>query len=99
MDNALQPVIRDGTTTGWMFWCPGCEFFHWYNTDSTKKPCWQFNGNPESPTFTPSLRMYDNDGTTCHLFVTDGQIHFCGDCRHDLSGKIVPLEPMPDVYE
>lgn len=27
----------------------------------------------------------------CHLFVTDGKIHYCGDCHHELAGKTVPM--------
>lgn len=23
----------------------------------------------------------------CHLFVTDGHIHYCGDCTHHMNGK------------
>jgi len=32
-------------------------------------------------------------GTVCHSYVTDGQIHFLGDCTHALAGQIVPLRP------
>lgn len=29
---------------------------------------------------------------TCHSFITDGMIAFCGDSTHALAGKTVPLE-------
>jgi len=69
-------------------------------------PVWSFNGDPKNPTFTPSLlyrtkRPRDGkvnpDGSfdpidwVCHLFLTNGQIAYCGDCTHDLRGKTVPL--------
>ena len=34
---------------GWLFWCPGCNEAHKVG-DS-----WQFDGNEESPTFSPSV--------------------------------------------
>lgn len=44
--------------------CPGCNTNHYLNTDpdryydvgkTVKMPCWQFNGNMDAPTFSPSL--------------------------------------------
>lgn len=32
--------------------------------------------------------------TRCHLFVTNGQIIYCGDCPHDLAGKTVDMLPV-----
>jgi len=37
------------------FMCPGCETLHQINTDATHRPAWQYNGNPEAPTFKPSI--------------------------------------------
>ena len=42
---------------------------------------------------------YKRDGSgnliksLCHSFVTDGRIHFLGDCTHALSGQSVDLPP------
>lgn len=33
--------------------------------------------------------------TTCHYFITAGQIRYCGDCQHALNGQAVPLPPLP----
>jgi hypothetical protein len=62
---------------------------------------WQFNGNMEKPSFTPSLLNtgnYYNEKTgqndiecRCHLFVTDGKIQYCSDCTHELAGQTVEL--------
>jgi hypothetical protein len=35
------------------------------------------------------------DGEICHFFVTDGEIEFCGDSTHALSGKKVQLPEIP----
>ena len=70
---------------------------------------WSFNGNHEAPTFTPSLVISSGgwkrpDGSEvpkivlCHSIVTNGQVTFCGDCRHDLVGKTVPMEPYEDQW-
>ena len=76
-----------------------------------RAPLWTFNGDMEKPTFTPSLlyrftRDRDNrpnpDGTypnpvdfRCHLFLTNGQIQYLGDCSHSLRGQTVPLPELP----
>ncbi len=58
---------------------------------------WGFNGNLESPTFTPSLNVRWGDPNIgqyvriCHSFITEGNISFCGDSTHELSGQTVPL--------
>ncbi|HSY75717.1 MAG TPA: DUF6527 family protein [Bacteroidia bacterium] len=41
----------------WCFYCEGCGHLHCYYTDEAARPnaTWQFNGNLQLPTFTPSL--------------------------------------------
>lgn len=73
---------------------------------------WQFDGNIEEPTISPSLNIAwgkeadpnwkEPDGEDagsnwsgrCHSVITKGQISFCSDSTHKLSGKTVPL---PDI--
>ena len=87
------------------FWCPGCDHAHVIAIVGPK--AWGYNGNPDKPTFTPSVRVstnYDENGrlpagqqrTLCHSFVTDGQIQFLGDCAHALKGQTVPLPDWPE---
>lgn len=104
MTQKLKPFFVNGTRAGYRFYCPGCERAHVYYVGPNQ---WEFNGNLEKPSFTPSLRNYhpayvDPDTgqkvpekTLCHLFVTDGQIVYCGDCPHALSGQTVPLPDWP----
>ena len=84
-----------------VFWCPACEEHHPYNVahpSNPDGPKWEFNGDFEKPTFRPSLLIYDwkeirkgRKKTACHLHVIDGQIEYCSDCPHELSGKTVPM--------
>jgi hypothetical protein len=90
---------------GLMFRCPGCNENHMVRVGEGDGPRWGYNGNPDAPTFTPSINVtYDgadagklhNDGrrspaSVCHSFVTDGRIQFLADCTHDLAGFTVDL--------
>ncbi len=98
---------QEGKRVGWTFFCPGCSAYHMYYTEpwtkTWKNPpepggVWTFNGDVEAPTFTPSLLIFEHkrpDGTIhqprCHLFVTNGQIRYCGDSNHELKGKTVDM--------
>ncbi len=99
-------------TRAW-FKCPGCGHYHGYTIElgsGEQGPVWTFNGNLESPTFSPSLRTWYNLADPniphyqCHFFVTDGVIRFCGDCVSDgkpapWNGKIIPLPDLdPDSW-
>jgi hypothetical protein len=37
------------------FWCPGCNESHTIGVGAGSGPRWGYNGNPEKPTFTPSV--------------------------------------------
>ena len=84
------------------FLCPGCGFKHGIPvTVGTPHPkAWMWNGNIDSPTFVPSIRVTGvlPDETlsepvpfTCHSFVEDGKIRFCSDSTHALAGQTVDL--------
>jgi hypothetical protein len=75
--------------------CPGCNDEHLIpNFDG--RPHWNFNGDFEKPTFTPSVlhRLWNKN--SCHYFITDGYIKYCSDCNHNLAGQSVEL---PDLTE
>lgn len=64
-------------------------------------PIWNWNGNVESPTFTPSLLVNASDPQSrCHLFLTDGKIQFLGDCFHDLKNQTVDMVDIsePEIW-
>jgi hypothetical protein len=95
--------IEGGRPGEFVFQCPGCGVGHSVLTDTSQKPCWQFNGSFKRPTFSPSILVEghytrDEDGTLthevviCHSFVRDGKIEFLWDCTHKLAGKTVDME-------
>ena len=74
-------------------------------------PVWGYNNNPDAPTLTPSVLVqwkepsdnpeeFDDEtkdiSKICHSFVTDGMIHYLGDCTHALAGLTVELPDMDD---
>jgi len=53
--SALSKKLRDAEGGMIMFWCPGCESSHGVWIDRAGHPVWGYNGNPDAPTFTPSI--------------------------------------------
>lgn len=78
------------------FFCPACKEYHYIGVAQNNMgfPIWQFNGNNESPTISPSVMVEyhgaDKD-TVCHSFVRNGNIEFLSDCTHELAGKTVEM--------
>lgn len=75
-----------------IWWCTACDEPH---QDGGK---WQFNGDLESPTFSPSFllsRPANPDANQaayiCHSFVRDGRIEYLSDCTHDYAGQTVDM--------
>ncbi len=94
----LRRIVHQGQMVGYAFWCPGCEEAHAYYTANWREggnPVWHFNGNEDKPTFSPSLLVRTPPIRRCHIFLTDGVIHFLSDCSHKLAGQNVPLPECP----
>ena len=55
--NALSPTLRGLEGGHVAFWCPGCDEAHHIPVAGTRNPGvnWGYNGNPNAPTFTPSI--------------------------------------------
>ena len=94
---------------GWaIFRCPGCNTNHRIHVSMAVQmpkgadhPIWEWNGNDELPTITPSIRVWagvykdgQNKPYCCHSFIKDGKIQFLGDCTHYLVGQTVDLPEM-----
>jgi hypothetical protein len=95
-------VLDDGSTG---FKCPGCGYWHLLPVRPTEnRPSWEFNGDYDKPTFSPSILMTtwesisptEKRDVRCHSFVTDGKIQFLSDCTHKMAGQTVDL---PDLKE
>ncbi|MCZ7909404.1 DUF6527 family protein [Agrobacterium leguminum] len=52
---ALSSKLRSAQDGGILFWCPGCDGAHQVGVGEGAGPRWEYNGNPDAPTFTPSI--------------------------------------------
>jgi len=100
--------VKYGTYT---FHCPAGHD-HYINTlvPNQQNAQWQFNGNLDLPTFSPSInertgyfvdpnvegdeQWLKENSYQCHFIVTNGKIYFCGDCSHELKNLTLDL---PDI--
>lgn len=87
----------NGTWHTYAFRCPGCDRVHVFTvTPDEPQRTWSFNGDAERPTFTPSLMCDRGSDRQCHLYLTDGRLHFLPDCHHALAGQTVDLPDFED---
>lgn len=64
---------------------------------------WTFDGNVESPTFTPSFKHTWTWGETrepkcCHYVITAGKVAYCSDCSHALANQTIDFPDLPVRY-
>jgi hypothetical protein len=79
---------------GWIMQCPGCGHSHVYDKR------WEYNGNPEKPTFNPSyLSKQPRENFVCHSFVKDGKIQYLNDCTHKYKGKTIEIPDWEEINE
>jgi len=55
--------------------------------------CWSWNGDVEKPTIRPSILndFRPHDPLVNHIWITDGQVIFLGDCSHEFAGQTLDL--------
>jgi len=100
--NKAGTLIRcdfEGGGCHFYFWCPGCKRVQLFNVGQTNSngAKWDFNGNFECPSFTPSLRYVGGPtGTLCHVVLTDGILNYCNDNPHACNNQKIPLPKIPD---
>lgn len=87
------------------FWCPGCDSvpylgaLHMVPVNTTEKsPSWDWNGDLEKPTLSPSILTKRSDIGVCHSFLRDGVFEFLGDCTHKMANQHVPMPDLPDWF-
>jgi hypothetical protein len=97
----LSPILRSLEGGKVAFRCPGCGSTHAVRvTGNDPGPRWTYNGDPERPTFSPSILVtWGRLSKRCHSFVRAGEIEFLGDCTHELAGKTVPIPPFDEEDE
>lgn len=92
-------VLIDNETGEFWFHCPGCGCGHrfWAGNKNPSVPNWNFNGDVERPTISPSHRVVggnEHGKTICHSFIKDGNIEYLLDCTHALKGRTIPMEDL-----
>jgi hypothetical protein len=60
-----QDGVRTNHGRGCWVWCPGCQASHVFDVvgedgSRPQKACWDWDGNMERPTFSPSLLAYNS---------------------------------------
>src|SRR5262245_1310777 len=79
-------------------WCPGCQEVHRFRSAHPEGTntgiLWDWDGNEEAPTFSPSYVTW-TDTTRCHSFLRTDRWEFLGDCTHSLAGQTVDMVDLP----
>jgi hypothetical protein len=76
---------------------------------STAKAKWEFNGDLDAPTISPSVNeswgpipeSYRQPGEPetgrNHYIISDGKITYCPDCTHEFRGQTLPLSDFTEA--
>lgn len=82
----------------YLFECPACGCYHgvWTTKRNKSNAVWQFNGDLEKPTVSPSLRIHYHDSKSnkdvlCHFYIKNGNIEYLNDCTHQLKGDTIKI--------
>jgi hypothetical protein len=68
---------------------------HLLPVDAAKSPAWDWDGNTEAPTLSPSI-LTRAGSEVCLSFLRAGVFEFLSDCTHPLAGQSVPIPDLPD---
>lgn len=94
----MSRVLKRHSDGFLFFKCPGCDEYHKVWTDRpgwNNSELWQWNGDYEKPTFSPSLKVLPTGSQPrCHFFIEEGMFHYQADCGHKLAGKTVAMHPL-----
>ena len=70
---------------GYAAYCIACKEYHIFDRR------WEFNGDFDIPSFTPSMLVSDGWNGICHSFVVNGEWRYLSDCSHPLAGCVAEL--------
>jgi hypothetical protein len=106
MKAALRTINDHGAEyTALMFACPGCaeqdhnDGIHILPVNTTaKSPAWEWDGDLEAPTISPSILSHGSGDGVCHSFLKAGVFEFLGDSTHSMAGQNVPMPDLPAWY-
>lgn len=65
MSHFLSKKLKLSRPGVYMHWCQACKSGHFFYTNNANegKPNWNFDGNVEMPSFTPSMHIFYNEPT------------------------------------
>jgi hypothetical protein len=94
----MKAIITD---KDWIFyWCDGCKSIHDIPFGQNSNG-WSFSGDSNNPTLSPSIKTstgwLNTDQVICHHFLKNGNIEYCADSPHELSGQIIELKDVAEV--
>lgn len=100
-NTVAKHISDDGKKTSYRIHCPACKNSHVFDER------WTFDGNYETPTFSPSMLVHedktwrensnDKHGHRCHSYVRKGVMEFLSDCTHSMKNTRVELEEINTV--
>ena len=91
--------VHPNDTTMFMYWDVATNLPNAFWVNPPSGPSWNWNGDFEKPTVSPSIRNSGpNNETTNHVFIRDGMIEYLSDCPHEYAGKTVPMIDFPDDW-
>ena len=105
MKSQLRTIVQDGHEyQALAFVCPGCNnSLHMLPVSGDippGKPRWDFDGNLEAPTLSPSILTRMGSEATgpfvCHSFLRDGVFQFLMDSTHELRGREALIPDLPE---
>lgn len=98
MPKTTEIQNEKGALTGeYLIDCVACKCSHCLATKIANEngSKWAFNGDVNSPTFHPSLKVTVRPHTLekliCHSFIKNGKMEYLSDSTHDLAGHTVEL--------
>lgn len=105
VSNYLIETLDTQGGKAYVHWCPACKCCHSINVEKETADTgalWSFNQQPESPTFSPSIRVGEWQNR-CHYTIENGAIVYHGGSMHAYAGRTVPMQEFPqhvlDAYE
>ena len=107
MKIARREFKSDGKhVEAYFVYCPACERAHQFIIENEADPShvWQFDGNEDAPTFSPSLLVESGPmkpgapNHICHSYLRKGSWEFLTDCSHGYAGNKTRMIDFPENY-
>ena len=102
-EDRVAILLDHGREVG-MLYMPGLPCPVMIAVSGAQHPVWQWNGDRNKPTFSPSILTrlpWGEEGREVvnHVFVREGKIHYLNDSSHEFAGKTIDLPRLQDWPE